>query len=104
MAGNTIFPHYIAPILYGGGFSEEILKHRPYILESFFYANEDTEKLLPYFGDFLLDSGAFTFIQAKHNKKISWDQYIEEYADFIKRNKIQKYFELDIILWLDMRR
>lgn len=96
MAGNTIFPHYIAPILYGGGFSEEILKHRPYILESFFYANEDTEKLLPYFGDFLLDSGAFTFIQAKHNKKISWDQYIEEYADFIKRNKIQKYFELDI--------
>lgn len=95
LAGNTIFPLYIAPILYGGGFSKEIIEHRPYILESFFYADDDTERLIPYFGDFLLDSGAFTFI-SNSKSHLDWNDYIERYADFIKRNKIQKYFELDI--------
>lgn len=95
MAGNTIFPLYIAPILYGGGFSKEITEHRPYILESFFYADEDTEKLIPYFGDFLLDSGAFTFM-SDSKSHLDWNDYIERYADFINRNKVEKFFELDI--------
>lgn len=64
-------------------------------MESFYYADEDTERLLPYFGDFLLDSGAFTFMQ-NSNIKADWDEYVERYADFINRNKIEKYFELDI--------
>lgn len=67
----------------------------PYILESFYYIDENMEKLIPYFGDFLLDSGAFTFMQ--NNKSyVDWDEYIERYADFIRRNKIEKFFELDI--------
>lgn len=78
-----------------GYYQDAIKKHRPYILESFYYADETTEKLIPYFGDFLLDSGAFTFIQ-NSKAHINWDEYIEKYADFIKRNKVQKYFELDI--------
>lgn len=80
---------------YRGGFDKAIKTHKPYILESFYYADADTERLLPLFGDFMLDSGAFTFMQ---NSKIvvKWDEYIERYCDFINRNKIQKFFELDI--------
>lgn len=77
-------------------YDDAIMKHRPYILESFYYTDEDTERLLPYFGDFLLDSGAFTFMQGNHNGKIKWEEYIERYADFINRNKVEKFFELDI--------
>lgn len=116
LAGNTLFPLYIAPILYGGGFSlneniscgcstveggqerlydDTIKKHRPYILESFYYTNSDTERLLPLFGDFLLDSGAFTFMQ-NSKTHANWEEYLERYADFINKNNIQKFFELDI--------
>ena len=77
-------------------YDDAIMKHRPYILESFYYTDEDTERLLPYFGDFLLDSGAFTFMQGNHSGKIDWEEYIERYASFINRNKIEKFFELDI--------
>lgn len=78
-----------------------IEEHRPYILESFYYVNENIEKLIPYFGDFLLDSGAFTFMGGfsfteNADKKVKWEEYIEKYADFINRNNIEKFFELDI--------
>lgn len=82
-------------ILTGGGFSS-VQNHRPFILESFYYVDADTERLMPHFGDFLLDSGAFTFLQGKHNGKINWGEYVERYADFINRNNVQKFFELDI--------
>ena len=87
-------------IFSGGGeqaeyYCDAIKKHRPYILESFYYADEATEKLIPYFGDFLLDSGAFTFMQ-NSKKAVAWEEYIERYADFINRNKVEKFFELDI--------
>lgn len=72
----------------------EILKHHPYHLESFYYADSDTERLLPHFGDFLLDSGAFTFMQGKG--RTDWNEYVERYADFINRNRIKHFFELDI--------
>lgn len=85
----------VAPWRDRGGYDPVIRQHRPYILESFYYTDEDTERLLPFYGDFLLDSGAFTFMQ---NSKVcvDWDEYIERYASFIKRNKIEKFFELDI--------
>ena len=51
--------------------------------------------MIPHFGDFLLDSGAFTFMQGKGGSP-DWDDYVERYADFINRNKVRKYFELDI--------
>ena len=97
MAGNTIFPKYIAPTLLGGDFGNDSLikEHRPFILESFYYCDADTERLLPLFGDFMLDSGAFTFMQ-DNSSHLNWDEYIERYAAFIKRNDIQKFFELDI--------
>lgn len=107
LAGNTIFPQYIAPEVYatvlgrgrpvagGGDYDPIIREHRPYIPESFFYADADTERLIPYYGDFLLDSGAFTFMQGKGGKP-DFDEYTERYADFINRNRVKKFFELDI--------
>lgn len=85
----------VMPWRNGGGYDETIKSFRPYILESFYYADADTERLLPYFGDFLLDSGAFTFMQ-NAKIKVDWNEYIERYAHFINKNKIQKFFELDI--------
>ena len=78
-----------------GKLREPALEHRPFILESFYYADADTERLLPFFGDFLLDSGAFTFM-SNAKTHVKWDEYIEKYADFIIRNNIDKFFELDI--------
>ena len=80
----------------GGGYDESVKKYRPYILESFFYADADTERLLPYFGDFLLDSGAFTFCGTGGFTIEQFDPYLERYADFINRNKVDKFFELDV--------
>ena len=73
------------------------LPNRIYVLSSYFYAR--TEKtfpdIFPYCEDFLLDSGAFTFIKSQ-TKHLNWDEYLEQYADYIKRLGIKKYLELDI--------
>ena len=68
-----------------------------HILESFFYADEFTERMIPYFGKFLLDSGAFTlFSDPKRGKNVVWEDYVDRYADFIRRNNVEHFFELDI--------
>lgn len=72
-----------------------IEKYHPYRLESFYYANAELERLIPMYADFLLDSGAFTFMSNAH-RKCDWDDYIKRYADFIIRNNIRRFFELDI--------
>lgn len=90
-----VFLAGVAPWRDGGGYDPIIKEHRPYILESFYYTDDDTERLLPLFGDFLLDSGAFTFMQ-NTKKTLDWNEYIKQYADFINRNNIDKFFELDI--------
>lgn len=77
-------------------YSNAIKKWHPYILESFYYTDESTEKLIPFFGDFLLDSGAFTFCGIGGFHPSKFEEYLEQYADFIKRNNIQKFFELDV--------
>lgn len=66
------------------------------ILESFYYArkNKYVPKLLPYARNFMLDSGAFTFMQS--GEKLDWDMYVNEYCDFINQNDIKLFFELDI--------
>lgn len=96
-----VFLAGVAPWRSGGGYDPIIREHRPFILESFYYADADTERLLPYFGDFMLDSGAFTFMggfdfTSNEKAKTDFDTYLERYADFINRNHIEKFFELDI--------
>lgn len=91
-----VFLAGVAPWRDGGEYDPIIEEHHPYILESFYYVDKTTERLIPYFGDFLLDSGAFTFMSNSHQGAIDWDDYIRRYADFINRNKVDKFFELDI--------
>lgn len=91
---------WVAPWRDGGSYDPIIREHRPYILESFYYADADTERLIPYYGDFLLDSGAFTFMGGfsftNNGQNVDFDEYVERYAAFINRNKVKKYFELDV--------
>lgn len=86
----------VAPWRSEGVYDKVIKAEKPLILESFYYCDNKTERLLPYYGDFLLDSGAFTFMMNSKKTNVNWDEYIEKYADFIKRNKVEKFFELDI--------
>ena len=68
-----------------------------YILESYYTIKDWQVELIPKMGDFLLDSGAFTFMQnsTKHGST-DWLSYADAYADFVKSNRILKYLELDI--------
>lgn len=64
------------------------------ILQSFYYCDSFTEQvIIPNAKSFLLDSGAFTVFSKGGG---DWDKYIERYAAFINRNKIDRFFELDI--------
>lgn len=75
----------------------EIIPEDIYVLESF-YSMEDWQRpLLNRFKGFLLDSGAFTFLNtAKTVSNVDFENYADRYADFIKENQIKRYFELDI--------
>ena len=42
----------------------------------------------------LLDSGAFTFFSS--GKSVDWNGYLKRYIDFINKNNVEKFFELDI--------
>ena len=86
----------VAPWKETGLYNEAISKHKPYILESYYYADETTEKLMPFFGDFLLDSGAFTLFMSNTTGRVDWVKYMDGYIDFINRNKVSKFFELDV--------
>lgn len=67
------------------------------ILETFYYLRSTNllPKLLPSCRNFLLDSGAFTFM---NNDKghTDFDAYTEEYARFINKYDIKLFFELDV--------
>ena len=64
-------------------------------LISFFYQNNRINKMIPYFDNLLLDSGAFTFMN-NEKKDINWGNYIDNYIDFINKYDIKHFFELDI--------
>ena len=68
-----------------------------HILESFYYCNKGyTERLLPFYGKFILDSGAYTMFSFAKGQQLNWEEYIDRYAEFIKRNDVRHFFELDI--------
>lgn len=68
------------------------------ILESYYYLckNENYMQLIKKFGNFLLDSGAYTFLSKSHKENIDWDKYLQDYANFINKYDIKLFFELDI--------
>ena len=66
------------------------------ILETFYYLQKNKEfpRLISHFGNFLLDSGAFTFMSGA--EKVDFDAYVEEYAKLRLKWNIKHFFELDI--------
>lgn len=90
---------YLADLTpYGRSTYNGILQeNKPYILESYYYIRSHNEwigKMLPFFKDFMLDSGAFTFFGKDGNT--DWKKYTLEYCDFINKYKIDNFIELDI--------
>lgn len=81
----------------------------PYVLESFQYLrsinNENLKKFMGYIKSnkckmFLLDSGAFTYMEKiKTDKNLSasqFEKYVDDYIDFINKWDIEYFFEMDI--------
>lgn len=69
-----------------------------YLLNTFFEGEQACKKVLSICGadNFLLDSGAFSFMSgAKSSEKIL-EEYADKYIDFIKTNKVTQYFEIDV--------
>lgn len=72
------------------------VKKIPYVLESFYYIQEWQIPLIKKFDLFLLDSGAFTYLNAKNKKEVDFDKYLTDYINFINEHDIKYFFELDI--------
>ena len=89
--------------------SKQLIMHdyKPhYILESFIWLRSKRKSTLEYIqwclqaDEFLLDSGAFTFMnKAKKAEAFSDEalkEYIDQYIDFINKYDIKHFFEMDI--------
>lgn len=83
--------------LAGTACSREIVLNNmpPYILESFYYFRDWQKELVEKSELFLLDSGAFTFMN-NFKGTVIWKDYVDRYAQFVKDNNIKYFFELDI--------
>lgn len=67
------------------------------VLESFYYVKNWMKPHIKHSWNFLLDSGAFTFMNdKKQSDGVVWDEYLEKYAQFIIENEVDQFFELDI--------
>ena len=64
-------------------------------LESFYYISKREIPFISKYNDFLLDSGAFTFMSSSKGG-VNWDEYIKKYAEFINQYNVKHFFELDI--------
>lgn len=69
-----------------------------YMLHTFFQGAEQCKSVLGTVGreNFLLDSGAFSFMSGAKVDKKSLEEYCEKYIDFINANDVKYYFELDV--------
>ena len=70
-------------------------KNIDYMLESFFYVLPWQIERIPNMKMFLLDSGAFTFMNSQKGK-INFDEYLTRYINFINKYDIKYFFELDV--------
>ena len=67
-----------------------------HILESFYNVNSGDTEYYSSCGDFLLDSGAFSFMNRSGSKNIDIKNYTVKYGEFVKKNNIDNFIELDI--------
>lgn len=64
------------------------------ILDTFFYHRNDDLWYINKVKNFLLDSGAFTFMMKGSEQDL--DSYVDSYIEYIKRNNVRHYIELDV--------
>lgn len=69
--------------------------HCRYMLESFCYVTDWLIPVIKQCDFFLLDSGAFTFMNNSKNA-VDFDEYMTRYIEFINKHDIQYFFELDV--------
>lgn len=62
---------------------------------SFVYSDIKYNHLISEFRDFILDSGAFTYLNGADGN-VDWDNYVDRYADFIIKYNVKNFIELDI--------
>ena len=73
-------------------------KGRPkYLLDSFFYQKncDDTLKIVEK-ENFLLDSGAFSFMSGKEISKEQMEKYVIKYIEFINLHDVKNFIEVDV--------
>lgn len=76
-----------------------IKENKPlYMLETFFSGEKTCKKILDEAGteNFLLDSGAFSFMSGAKCSKEELVHYMERYIQFINQNNVKYFFELDV--------
>lgn len=66
------------------------------VLMSFAVYDDIVVENIHKFQDFILDSGAFSYLAGLDASKVDWDDYIRRYASFINKYDIEKFIELDI--------
>lgn len=67
-----------------------------YKLDSYHHIAKEEIKHINKYKLFMLDSGAFSYINGKNTNNVDWDEYIESYAEFINNHNIKLFMELDI--------
>lgn len=85
-------PSWLLPLFSGG---DADITDRVNILESFYYVAPWQVERIHKFKSFMLDSGAFTF-RKNASKSVDWDEYLTRYIEFINKNDVSMFFELDI--------
>ena len=80
--------------------TQTLKEYKPkYFLETFFAGETICKRVLQDCGDvenFLLDSGAFSYMSGAPCSKEQLEQYCDKYIKFIKENNIKYFFELDV--------
>lgn len=80
-------------------FHEAIRQYRPrYLLETFQEGEKTCTEVLNVIGreNFLLDSGAFSYMNGMRTSHAQIEEYIERYIQFIRANDVRYYFEMDV--------
>lgn len=78
------------------------LKESIYTLETFYWLDgikkEIADSLMraTNMENFLLDSGAYSFMNAQKGKPADFDSYLSRYIEFINRYDVKYFFELDL--------
>lgn len=91
---------YLASTMSGLKPREEYFdKYKPkYLLETFFSGEKACKQVLKDAGveNFLLDSGAFSFMNGQKITEEQFDEYVDKYIKFINENDIKYFFEMDV--------